>query len=188
MVQGGPFQEGRKSYIHFKCDSNIEQSLREVIAVYVRLPHEVLARDYVRRQHLYARRGIDPADYSFDAYLKHPVTLEFGAPNVFPVGYYTDKVALGKNDNFIRGACNVLWVRKRITLWLIRGSLLCKCGCGGACTVDAFQVEMNNSLNHLQRQQYLPHRLDGRAWLPGDAHRASLSTSPLEIRGAVCEY
>ena len=64
---------------------NNEQSLREVIAVYVRLPHEVLARDYVRRQHLYARRGIDPADYSFDAYLKHPVTLEFGAPNVFPV-------------------------------------------------------------------------------------------------------
>ena len=47
---------------------------------------------------------------------------------------------------------------------------------------------MNNSLNHLQRQQYLAHRLDGRAWLPGDAHRASLSTSPLEIRGAVCEY
>jgi hypothetical protein len=41
---------------------------------------------------------VDPAEYRVSQYTRHHVTLAHGEENTWPVGYYTDKVALGKHE------------------------------------------------------------------------------------------
>ena len=70
----------------------------------------------------------------------------------------------------------------------MRDSLLCRCGCNGACTIDSVQIIMNRSMNLLQAQQYMSTRFDGLPWQPTDQARQCLAGRSLELRGAICEY
>ena len=173
---------------HFKLPLwDVGTASRVMGWILVRLPHEVLARDAKRRPELYSVRGKDRDSYRVDSFVKHPVTMANGIANTAPIGYYLDKVALGKYENFYRASCNSLLSRKRITLWVIRGSLICKCGCNGNCTIDAIQVVMNASFNLLQKKMYMASRFDTLPWQPTDSMRKARASEPLEIRGAVCE-
>jgi hypothetical protein len=167
---------------------NNESARREILPLEVRLPHEVIAHDYEMHPHLYDKSMIDEYEWRVPQFVQHPVTLAHGEDNTFPIGYYSDKVALGKHEYFYRGSAGVTFIRYRLTLWIIKGNDICKCGCGGACTIDAIQIEMNHSFNLLQNAQYLKRRRDGRPWLQSDAWRQTAAARPLPIRGAVCEY
>ena len=79
-------------------------------------------------------------------------------------------------------------MRARKTVWLVRGHEMCKCGCGGACTTDAIQVEMNRSFNLLQHGIYATERLDGRDWDRSDWWRKLKSGDRLPLIGCLCEY
>ena len=154
----------------------------------IRLPHELLAEDFLKRPEKYCMKKIDPADYMVPAYSENEVVKQYGVGNVMPVGIYTDKARLGQSDCFYRGSVGVTFVRKRLTTFVIRGSQLCRCGCNGTCTTDVLQMEINHSLNLLQAKQYLQARLDGCPWLREDAHRSSLVHAVFPFPGAVVEY
>ena len=167
---------------------NNAKARREILPLEVRLPHEMIARDFQRRPHLYDTQNVDPVNYKVPQFIAHPVTVAHGEAAVWPIGYYTDAVALGRNNSFYRGSAGVTFIRSRFTLWVMRSSEICKCGCGGACTLDAIQVEMNDSFNHLQDKAYLRQRRDGRPWMDSDCWRRAKVGEELEIRGALCEY
>ena len=149
---------------------NAAKACREIRPLEIRWPHESISHDFERRPHLYDKSRFDPSDYESPSYTKHPITMKHG-PSTLPVGYYSDKVALGKNDSFYRGSGGCTYVRERRTFWIIRQCDICKCGCGGACTNDAIQIEMNNSFNKLQDGEYMTERRDGRPWLKSDEWR-----------------
>ena len=75
---------------------------REILPLEVRLPHEVIARDFLERPHLYDKTKVDPAEYQVEQFMQHPITMTFGESETYPIGYYTDKVALGKHEYFYR--------------------------------------------------------------------------------------
>ena len=91
-----------------------EAGCRKEIWIAVRLPHEIIARDAVRHPELYDRSSVDPDDVNVPSFLQHPITQQFGAANVHPGGYYTDKVKLGQSDSFTRGSIGCTHVRKNL--------------------------------------------------------------------------
>ena len=72
------------------------ESRREILPLEVRLPHEVIARDTPNKT------KVDPAEYQVEQFMQHPITRTFGESETYPIGYYTDKVALGKHEYFYR--------------------------------------------------------------------------------------
>ena len=177
----------RRAYINVP-QWNSEKARREIRPLEVRFPHEAIAHDFQRNPHLYDKSMVDASEYRLEQYTQHPVTVTHGEADVWPIGYYTDKVALGRNEYFYRGSGGVTFVRKRLTFWIIAGCDICKCGCGGACTIDAVQIEMNHSFNLLQEKIYMPCRRDGLQWLRSDSWRRTVVAEQLPLRGAVCEY
>ena len=163
-----------------------ETCSRSYVDFPVRLPHEVITHDATCHPQKYEHGDQD--DVMVDAFLKHANTVRWGYKNCKPVGYYTDKVALGKYRSFVRGSCGVTFVRQRLTCWILQTSKLCKCGCNGACTIAPIQVVMNASLNCLQKKEHMHARFDSRPWLPNDRDRQAAAGSPLHIRGSVNEY
>ena len=162
----------RRAYINVP-QWNSEKARREIRPLEVRFPHEAIAHDFERNPYLYDKSMVDASEYRLEQYTQHPVTVTHGEADVWPIGYYTDKVALGRNEYFYRGSGGVTFVRKRLTFWIIAGNDICKCGCGGACTIDAVQIEMNHSFNLLQEKIYMPCRRDGLPWLRSDSWRSS---------------
>jgi len=154
----------------------------------VRLPHEVIARDYEHRPEAYSKNHVDRDDYMTNSFLEHPVTVEFGHEAVWPIGFYTDKVRLGQSDSFYRGSVGATFVRKKLTCWMMRESMLCRCGCNGLCSIDTIQIAMNQSLNLLQKKLFMAFRFDRLDWRPNDIEREARAGAELPIRGAVCEY
>ena len=167
---------------------NPESGEREILPLWVHLPHERIHRHRERHVSLYERRSIDRDNYLAPSFCNHPLVQRHGVANVEPFGYYTDKVRLGQTESFYRGSCGITWIRKRLTLWLLRDSYICQCGCGGSCTLDALQIEMNKSINLLQDAVHMSERLDGRAWQPSDACRRNVHGAALNTRAAMTEY
>ena len=163
-----------------------ETCSREYVDFPVRLPHEVITRDATCHPQKYEHGDQD--DVMVDSFLQHANTVRWGYRNCKPVGYYTDKVALGKYRSFVRGSCGVTFVRQRLTCWILQTAKLCKCGCNGACTIAPIQVVMNASLNCLQKKEHMNARFDGREWMPNDRDRQAAAGSPLIFRGSVNEY
>ena len=88
-----------------------KRNCRVVRKVPMRLPHELIAASYEKNKALI--RNVDPEDAYTRAFLDHDVTKAHGFKNVVPVGYYTDKVGLGKHNTFYRGSVNILYLRRR---------------------------------------------------------------------------
>ena len=128
-----------------------------------------------------------PDNIDVPAFLEHPNTQKYGKDACWPCGYYTDKVKLG-NESYYRGSVNCTVMRKRITCWVLKCSGMCKCGCNGACTTDAIQLEMNHSLNALQRDTFMESRFDKQPWYSSDASRESPAGTKIGFRGVVNEY
>ena len=72
-----------------------------------------------------------------------------------------------------------------MTTFVIRGADMRRCGCQGACTTDAIQLELNNSMNHAQRRRYIGSRFDGG---PLDEYRNELAKTEYPRRFACTEY
>jgi hypothetical protein len=161
---------------------------RIVVKFPIRLPHELLAADFLKRPDKYCMKKLDPADYMVPSYYENDLVKRYGVGHILPVGIYTDKVRLGQSDCFYKGSVGVTFVRVKFPTFVIRGSQLCRCGCNGACTTDVLQMEINHSLNLLHKQQYLQARLDGCPLLQEDAYRSTLVHAALPIRGVVVEY
>ena len=79
---------------------NAAKACREIRPLEIRWPHESISHDFERRPHLYDMIMIDPSDYEIPSYTEHQIRMKQG-PSTLPVGYYSDKVALGKNDSFL---------------------------------------------------------------------------------------
>jgi hypothetical protein len=168
-----------------KYDASIGR--RVVSSMHVKLPHEALARDFQNNRSAYFQARRDDDDIMVPGFVQHPVTMEFGTDACWPCGYYTDKVKLG-NESFYRGSVKCTLMRSSITCWVIKCPELCRCGCNGMCTVDAIQMEMNWSLNALQRNTFMESRFDKRPWPPLDKARSIRAGSALGFRGVLNEY
>ena len=160
---------------------------RKVASMPVKLPHEALARDFYNNRAAYIRARSDPDNIEVPSFLRHPIVQEHGADSCWPCGYYTDKVKLG-NESFYRGSCNCTLMRSRITCWILKCSLLCRCGCNGLCTMDALQMEMNWSLNALQRDMFMESRFDRQPWKANERSRVERAGIKIGFRGIVNEY
>lgn len=179
-----------KNEVLFECriplwDANI--AARRVRPMLVKLPHEALARDFYNNKSAYLKARSDPDNIDVPAFLDHPITQQFGKSECWPVGYYTDKVKLG-NESFYRGSVKCTVMRSSITCWVFKCSELCRCGCNGLCTMDALQMEMNHSLNALQRDVFMESRFDKMQWLPSEGRREARAGRPIGFRGVVNEY
>ena len=160
---------------------------RVVGDMFVKLPHECLARDFHNNRAAYLKARSDPDDLETTAFLEHPVILEFGKDACWSCGYYTDKVKFG-NESFYRGSVKCTVMRSSTTCWVFKCSAICRCGCNGACTIDALQMEMNWSLNALQEDTFMKSRFDKRPWLPTESSREKRAGVRIGFRGVVNEY
>ena len=161
---------------------------RVIGTLFVKLPHEALAKDFLEKQAFYEAARMDPDNYHVRSFLNKPTTKRFGANNCWPCGYYTDKVKLGNTEGFYRGSCKVTTMRSSITCWLLLVSQICKCGCNGNCTMDAIQLVMNDSFKWLQKKLYMAARFDMSPFHPRETQRAARANLELPIRGVLCEY
>jgi hypothetical protein len=160
---------------------------RVVSELPVKLPHEAICREFMNNKASYWKARSDSDWIDVPAFLEHPVTKQFGVNECWPCGYYTDKVKLGR-ESFYRGSAKCTVMRASITCWVIKCTLLCRCGCNGACTVDAIQMEMNYSLNCLQNGVYMMSRFDNKPFLASEASRARRAGTNMQFRGVVNEY
>ena len=143
----------------------------------VKLPHEAIARDFYNHKTAYLAARADTDNVNVPAFLQHPFVQRHGASECWPIGYYTDKVKLA-NESFYRGSVKCSLMRTGITVWLLKCSELCRCGCNGLCTLDAIQLIMNSSINSLQRDTFPMSRHDNATWLDSETsskHRAGKS-------------
>jgi hypothetical protein len=166
---------------------DVATASRIVKMMYVKLPHEAIARDYRLNKDAYLKARSDIDNIEVPSFLDHPNTIRFGKEACWPVGYYTDKVKLG-NDSFYRGSVKCTVMRSSITVWLLKCHELCRCGCAGLCTIDALQMEMNWSFNALQRDTFMESRFDKRHWLPTETKRKQRAGTIIGFRGVVNEY
>ena len=111
------------------------------------------------------------------------VTKTHGVDQCWPIGLYTDKVKLGQYNSFYKGSVKCTCMRSAITIWVLKSDVICKCGCNGACTLNATQREVNNSTKCLQDKVYLPARLDGELFRPNEPLRVARAKAALPIRG-----
>ena len=144
---------------------------RTVRPLPVKLPHEALARDFMNNSAAYWKARSDHDNIMVPGFVEHPLT----------------KVKVG-SDSFYRGSVKCTVLRSSITCWVIKCPELCRCGCNGMCTIDALQMEMNNSLNALQRATFIESRFDNRPWLASDRSRRKRAGRQLGFIGAVTEY
>jgi len=172
---------------------------RKMGTLLVKLPHEALERDFLNNKKSYMKARAEP-DWDVQNFLDHPITKKLGAENCWPIGYYTDKVKLGL-ASFYRGSIKCTIMRSAITVWVIKCHELCRCGCGGACTVDAITLEMNHSLNCLQKGIFMKSRFDEEqrlrdktyckeqtSWEANEGERARRAGTNMSFKGPVGEY
>jgi hypothetical protein len=119
----------------------------------LRLPHKLILADYRTHPEEYSSRHFPPEDWATPSFIQHPLTQQFGVANVGHVGFYTDKVVYVKKDTFYRCSIGNVWSMRKFTCWIIQSKLLCKCGCGGLCTMNPIMEVFNRSCNALQRKQ-----------------------------------
>ena len=166
---------------------DVTTASRVVKDMLVKLPHETIARDFYNNRDAYIKARSDPDNIEVPAFLDHPVTHMYGRDHCWPIGYYTDKVKLG-NESFYRGSVKCTVMRSSISVWLLKCSELCRCGCNGLCTMDALQMEMNWSFNSLQMDTFMEARFDNQPWLPGETSRKNRAGKSIGFRGVVNEY
>ena len=160
---------------------------RQMRELLVQLPHEALARDFLNNSKSYWKARADADWINVPNFLEHPVTQQFGANECWPCGYYTDKVKLG-NASFYRGSVKCTVMRSAITCWVIKCADMCRCGCNGACTIDAIQMEMNHSLNCLQKGIFMESRFGNKPFRSTETRRAKRAGTQMHFRGVVNEY
>ena len=162
---------------------------RVMAPLWVKLPHEVIARLFERSPSDFDLSRIPRDDYVTETYAGHALVKQYGIGTVLPLGFYSDKVKLGQSDNFVRGNIGVTFRRRRTTCVVIKGSRLCRCGCNNMCTLDAIYTAMHASINMAQESRYMTCRLDGGDWVKGeDELRKTLASSVYPCRGALTEY
>lgn len=114
---------------------------RTEIMMPIRLPHEALRKHFVQNPQQFDPDQIDSRHWDVPAYTKHPIVRTHA--KVAGLGLHRDKVALFRPTGFIRMSINVIWVRRRISIYYILTMCLCRCGCNGACTLDPLQKCVN---------------------------------------------
>jgi hypothetical protein len=145
-------------------------------------------QDWMKHPASYSCMSIDPDEWDVPSFTAHPLTVQYGVKNVAAIGFYTDKVKYSLKDTFIRCSVGCLWKRQRITSWVIKASVLCKCGCMGACTMSPIMQAFNASINALQAKEFWARRPDGQVWKASDAHRSSQAGELPMVRCAMVEY
>ena len=194
--------EGVSRRILFKIQVpkwDVSAGCRKMETLHVKLPHEALERDFLNNKEAYMKARAEP-DWDVPNFLEHPITQEFGAKNCWPCGYYTDKVKLGQ-ASFYRGSVNCTLMRRRVTVWVIKCADLCRCGCGGACTIEAIQMEMNHSMNCLQKGVFMESRFDEKrrlrdpiyceeltSWRADEGERSRRAGTKMQFKGPMAEY
>ena len=69
------------------------------------------------------------------SYLEHPLVLKHGRGKVLPLGVYIDGVKYGERDNTIGWWCINLATGRRHLMAALPKRDLCRCGCGGNCSI-----------------------------------------------------
>ena len=90
---------------------------RTEIMMPIRLPHEALRKHFLENPSQFDPRQVDSRHWDVPAYTKHPIVRTHD--NVTGLGLYRDKVALFRQTGFIRMSINIIWVRKRISIYYI---------------------------------------------------------------------
>ena len=129
------------------------------------------------------------------SYTEHPLVREFGTHcDVYPCALYIDGVAFQKRDGLIGFYIYNLITEVRHLCTVLRKSSLCKCGCGGWCSIYCVFKFNAWSFEALARGQ-MPHRRHDASDFDSTDQRRScragasmLRAALVQIRGDWAEY
>lgn len=104
---------------------------------------------------------------------------------VLPVAIYLDGISLTRNDSILGVFVYSLVSMRRHLVAVLRKSFLCKCGCGGRCTMWPIFAIMRWSLQALAEGRRPLTKPDGQAWSADDGARLTSAGGDMSVRACV---
>ena len=182
------------SHYHVDVPSYDKHSLsRSLRSTPMLLPHELFDHECSEAVGYSEALRLAAASNSLGPiYAEHPVVQHADKP-VSPVGVYLDSVPFLKRDSVLG-----LWVyntilQTRHVVALLRHSQMCRCGCGGYCSMHAIFTAFAWSMAALAAGRWPDCKHDGSAWLPDEAGYSKKGqplrkAAVVEVRGDWAEF
>jgi hypothetical protein len=157
-----------------------KSSARRVVKdVPMRLPSEIL--DEIHRQTpsrvLAGLRG--RSDFEFDGFLNHPIVIERGAARTCGITLYMDSTQCSVYETFISCYLNIMWERgegSRELIFALQKGCMCRCGCGGRCSLMALLSVVVQNLNLAAEGLLSSCRYDNEPFRENEQFRADRGT------------
>lgn len=154
----------------------------------VSLPHEVIADEINNTPGMLeeAQARADAREWP-PQYYTNPVVRKAGLEVVLPLALYMDGISMTRNDSIFGVFLYSLQTLKRHLIAVFRKSFLCKCGCGGRCTLLPLWVLLHWSLTALANGKWPSRKHDGTPWAQADGQRAEQAGKRMYFRGCVLQ-
>lgn len=118
-------------------------------------------------------------------YYEHPVVRRAGGDTVIPLALYVDGISMTRNDSLVGIFVYSLVTMRRHLVSVLRKSFLCKCGCGGRCTLYPVLAMIRWSMEALSAGRWPTNRHDGTPWAESDANRFQNAGKELPFKACV---
>ena len=144
-------------------------------------PHEALAKEFVDKALLQDLRNSVVTKSWPPSYYAHPVVRGSAEP-VLPCCLYLDGVPFQKRDSFLGVFMYNLLTLHRHLVVVLRKSCLCKCGCGGWCSLWPVFDFIRWSMAAAAKGLHPEARHGGQAWGAADGLRRTKAGTPLGVK------
>lgn len=154
----------------------------------VNLPHECLIEEVSQTPSLLeaARAKTKNKEWP-ETFVQHPVVQRAGTDIVIPIALYMDGISMTRNDGIFGLFCYSLLSMRRHLIAVFRKSFMCKCGCGGRCTLVPLWALLHWSLSALAEGRWPSQKHDGTAWTRADGSRGSQAGKRMPFRACVLQ-
>ena len=152
----------------------------------LQLPHQAIEQEIVDRPEIYeqARERQVKGQWP-EAFYQHPVVRNTPDQVILPVAIYLDGISLTRNDSLLGIFVYCLVTMRRHLVAVLRKSFLCRCGCGGRCTMWPIFAIMSWSFRALAAGRRPATKPDGQAWSADDGARHSQAGADMRVRACV---
>lgn len=120
-----------------------------------------------------------------EQYWDHPVVVNDPETLVYPIAIYIDGVPYSLTDGVIGFWMINLINQRRYLISILRKRNICKCGCGGWCSIYAFFRELHWELKILSEGRYPLIRDDGSPFTEHEQERQARAGTSFPIKAAL---
>lgn len=186
-VNGVRMVDVRKNMFHIDvpCLSKYDFS-RSVHPMAVDPPHESLDKEVRDNPWILeeTRRRTEAREWP-PAFYDHCVVQRNAGEVVLPLAVYLDGISMTRNDSMIGVFVYSLTSLRRHLVAVYRKSALCKCGCGGRCSLYPLFAMMRWSFRALGDGRWPNAKHDNKAWTEQDGKRHTMAGRPLSVKAFV---